>query len=57
MDNVISIIPALIRRESDNLDHKLAHLHVALCSVEDLNDIRFHLLAQLDDICKDLGLF
>jgi hypothetical protein len=56
MDNVISIIPALIKRESDGLDHKLLHLHVALSSVEDLNEIRVHLLAQLDDICKDLGL-
>jgi hypothetical protein len=56
MVNVISIIPALINRESDDLDHKLLHLQVALSSVEDLNEIRVHLLAQLDDICKDLGL-
>lgn len=54
--NVRSIIPARIRRDGCDLEAKVIHLYCALTSVVDLNEIRVHLVAQLDDIVDDLGL-
>jgi hypothetical protein len=52
--NVISMIPAMIKRDDDTIQHKLLLLECALRCVEDLDEIRIHLIAQLDDLGNDL---